>query len=258
MIPASAPFGEVLAAVTAARPTHLVGYASVVGQLARAALAGELKISPIRVSTNSEPSLARIGRRYGTLGTCRSTTCGDRPRSACRRSAAGAATACTCVRTKWCSNGSIKPERQSPQTSRARTLATGLANRTFPFIRYDLGDQITVLPGRCECGNRFTRLADIAGRRDDDFRYPACTVPASVFRHALGTDPRICEYQVRQTPTGAEILTVGSPDVAALTISIAAALRRHGLPDPQLQIRIVDQIQRHEATGKLRRFIARP
>jgi hypothetical protein len=81
-------------------------------------------------------------------------------------------------------------------------------------------------------------------------------VPASVFRHALGTDPRICEYQVRQTLTGAEILTVGSPDVTELTISLAAALRRHGLPNPQLQIRIVSQIQRHEATGKLRRFIA--
>ena len=33
-------------AVAVARPTHLVGYASVIGRLARAALAGELDIVP--------------------------------------------------------------------------------------------------------------------------------------------------------------------------------------------------------------------
>ena len=57
VIPASAPFDEVLAAVAGARPTHLVGYATVIGRLARAALAGELEIRPLRVSTNSEPLL---------------------------------------------------------------------------------------------------------------------------------------------------------------------------------------------------------
>src|SRR5581483_477031 len=55
VIEAGAPFGEVLGAVTEAQPTHLVGYASVVGRLARAELAGQLDIRPVRVSTNSEP-----------------------------------------------------------------------------------------------------------------------------------------------------------------------------------------------------------
>jgi phenylacetate-CoA ligase len=257
VIPASAPFGEILAAVAAACPTHLVGYASVVGQLARAALAGELKISPIRVSTNSEPltqedrTAIRDAWHVPVHNLWGSTEIGVQA-VGCGRADGLHVCEDEVVLERVDQAGAPVP----PNEPAARTLATGLANRTFPFIRYDLGDQITLLPGRCECGNRFTRLADIAGRHDDDFRYPACTVPASVFRHVLGTDPRISEYQVRQTLTGAEILTVGSPDVAALTISLAAALLRHGLPDPQLQIRIVDQIQRHEATGKLRRFIA--
>ena len=55
VIPAAEPFDQVLRAVADARPTHLVGYASVIGHLARAAIAGELDIRPIRVSTNSEP-----------------------------------------------------------------------------------------------------------------------------------------------------------------------------------------------------------
>ena len=70
-----------------------------------------------------------------------------------------------------------------PDEPAARTLATGLANLTFPFIRYDLGDQVTWLQDRCECGSAFARVADIGGRRDDDFRYGAIAVPASAFRH---------------------------------------------------------------------------
>ena len=57
VIPAGDAFDDVRTAVEAARPTHLVGYASVVGQLARASLAGTCDIHPIRVSTNSEPLL---------------------------------------------------------------------------------------------------------------------------------------------------------------------------------------------------------
>jgi phenylacetate-coenzyme A ligase PaaK-like adenylate-forming protein len=142
-----------------------------------------------------------------------------------------------------------------PDQPAVRTLATGLANRTFPFIRYDLGDQVTWLPGVCSCGSAFARVADIGGRRDDDFRYEAATIPASVFRHVLGTDPRVSEYQVHQTARGADVLVVGSPDLAALTSSLAGALHKHGLPDPGVVIRVVDRLQRHESTGKLKRFI---
>jgi phenylacetate-coenzyme A ligase PaaK-like adenylate-forming protein len=52
------------------------------------------------------------------------------------------------------------------------------------------------------------RVADVAGRRDDDFRYGEQMVPASAFRYVLGTDPRISEYQVHQTVDGAEVLVV--------------------------------------------------
>ena len=99
-----------------------------------------------------------------------------------------------------------------PDEPAARTLATGLANRTFPFIRYDLGDQVNWLAGPCVCGGAFARVADIGGRRDDDFRYETCTIPASVFRHVLGTDARVSEYQVQQLAVrGADVLVVGDP-----------------------------------------------
>jgi phenylacetate-CoA ligase len=257
VIPAGAPFNEVLAAVAAARPTHLVGYATVMGQLARAAVAGDLQIHPVRVSTNSEPLLGedrqaiRDAWNVPVHNLWGSTEIG--------------------VQAVGCGHGEglhvcedevvleRVDESGTPVASdepAARTLATGLANRTFPFIRYDLGDQVSWLPGRCTCGSAFGRLADIGGRRDDDFRYPTCTVPASVFRHVLGTDPRVSEYQVKQTVDGAEILAVGTPDVDRLTLSVSTALRRHGLTDPKVEIRLVERLQRHQTSGKLRRFIA--
>lgn len=256
VIAAGAPFAEVLAAVAVARPTHLVGYPTVIGRLARAALAGELRIKPVRVSTNSEPLLdedrqaIREAWRAPIHNVWGSTEIG--------------------VQAVGCGRGEglhlcedeVVIERVDddgrpvgPDEPAARTLATGLANRTFPFIRYDLGDQVTPLPGPCACGSAFARIADVDGRHDDDFRYGATTVPSIAFRHVLGTDARISEYQVAQTAAGADIVVVGDPDVEALTTALVDALRRHGLPEPVIRIRVADSLQRNQASGKLRRFV---
>ncbi len=259
VIPAGAPFDEVLAAVAAAQPTHLVGYPSVVGRLARAALSGQLAIRPVRVSTNSEPlteddrSAIRAAWNVPIHNLWGSTEIGVQA-VGCGRGE-GLHICEDEVVLERVDDAGVPVAADQPA---ARTLATGLGNRAFPFIRYDLGDQVALLPGRCDCGSAFARLADIAGRRDDDFRYRACTIPAGVFRHVLGTDPSVSEYQVRQTPAGAEILVVGSPDLASLTSSLIGALGHHGLADPQVQIRPVDRLERHAASGKLRRFIPLP
>jgi phenylacetate-CoA ligase len=256
VIAAGAPFDEVLAAVAAARPTHLVGYPTVIGRLARAAMAGELRIEPVRVSTNSEPLLdedrqaireawdAPIHNVWG------STEIGIQA-VGCGRGEGLHICEDEVVLERVDDTG--KPV--GPDQPAVRTLATGLANRTFPFIRYDLGDQVMSLSGECECRSTFTRVADIGGRRDDDFRYGATTVPAIAFRHVLGTDPRISEYQVAQTAAGADILVVGNPNVEVLISSLVGALRRYGLPEPTIRIQVADSLPRHQASGKLRRFI---
>lgn len=256
VIAAGAPFGEVLAAVAAAEPTHLVGYPTVIGRLARATIAGDLQIAPVRVSTNSEPlldedRLAIVGAWHPVIHNLwGSTEIG--------------------VQAVGCGHGDglhvcedeVILERVDdsgvpvgPDEPATRTLATGLANRTFPFIRYDLGDQVLPLADPCPCGSAFARVADIGGRLDDDFRYGNLTVPPIAFRHVLGTDPRISEYQVTQTSTGAEILVVGAPDVETLTAAMTVALRRYGLPRPTIGIVVTDNLNRHQASGKLRRFI---
>ena len=256
VIEAGAPFDEVLTMVAAAEPTHLVGYATVIGRLARATSAGELAIYPSRVSTNSEPLLPEdrdaIRQAWGATvhNLWGSTEIG--------------------VQAVGCGHGDglhicedeVILERVNadgapvgPDEPAARTLATGLANRTFPFIRYDLGAEITFLPGQCPCGSAFLRVADVTGRRDDDFDYDSVMVPASAFRHVLGTDPRVTEYQVIQTATGVDVLVVGDPDVDSLSRAIVSAARRYGLTQPEVSVRVVARLERHRSTGKLKRFV---
>jgi phenylacetate-coenzyme A ligase PaaK-like adenylate-forming protein len=256
VIAAGAPFDEVLAAVGAAQPTHLVGYPTVIGRLARAAIAGELELAPVRVSTNSEPLLDEdrqaIAHAWHPVihNLWGSTEIGVQA-VGCGRGQGLHACEDEVVLERVDADG--RPV--GPDEPAARTLATGLANRTFPFIRYDLGDQVVPLPGACECGSSYARVADIGGRRDDDFQYGLVTVPASAFRHVLGTDPRVSEYQVTQTAAGADVLVIGAPAVEALRAALVNALRRYGLSEPAVQIRSVERLQRHQASGKLRRFI---
>jgi phenylacetate-CoA ligase len=256
VIPAGAPIDETIGAVAAVEPTHLVGYATVVGQLARASLAGRLDIRPVRVSTNSEPLLDEDRQAIREAW--------DAPVHNLWGSTEIGVQAVGCARGEGlhvCEDEVVLERVDEsgapvgPDEPAARTLATGLANRTFPFIRYDLGDQVDWLPGQCSCGSAFARVADIGGRRDDDFTYDTATIPASVFRHVLGTDPRITEYQVHQTTRGADVLTVGHPDPEALASALTAALSRHGLADPMVAVRVVERLQRHESTGKLKRFV---
>jgi phenylacetate-coenzyme A ligase PaaK-like adenylate-forming protein len=257
VIPAAAPFSQVLRAVADARPAQLVGYATVIGRLARAALAGELDIHPVRVSTNSEPLSdedrvaieaawhAPVHNLWG------STEIGVQAVGCGRGDGLH-----ICEDEVILERVDAAGRPVGPDEPAARTLATGLAGRTFPFIRYDLGDEVTLLPGRCECGSAMTRIAAVAGRRDDDFRYGERTVPASAFRYVLGTDPLISEYQVHQTAGGANVLVVGSPDVGAVQAALTASLPRYGLPDPDINVTVVPQIPRHASTGKLKRFVA--
>ena len=257
VIPAAAPFDEVLRVVADTRPESLVGYSSLIGRLARAAMAGDLEIRPVRVSTNSEP-LSEEDRDAirGAWGAPVHNLWGSTEIG---------------VQAVGCGSGDglhicedeVILERVDsawrpvgPDEPAARTLATGLAGRTFPFIRYDLGDDVTLLSGRCACGSSMLRVADIAGRRDDDFRYGDRMIPASAFRYVLGTDPLISEYQVRQTTHGAEVLVVGSPDVSAVAAALVSSLGRYGLSNPEMNVSIVEQIPRHTSTGKLKRFLA--
>ena len=256
VIEAGAPFDDVLAAVAAYDPTHLVGYPSVIGRLARAALAGDLGIRPVRVSTNSEPLLpedrdAIVGAWHCPVHNLWGSTELGVQAVGCGHGSGLHICEDEVILERVDASGGPVPDDEPA----ARTLATGLSNRTFPFIRYDLGDEITMLQEPCACGSAFARVADVSGRHDDDFTYGPNTVPASAFRHVLGTDPRIVEYQVRQTERGADVLVVADSDVRALGAALVEAMQRYGVAHPTVRVRGVETIDRNAASGKLKRFV---
>jgi phenylacetate-coenzyme A ligase PaaK-like adenylate-forming protein len=143
-----------------------------------------------------------------------------------------------------------------PGVTSERIYVTNLYNTTLPLIRFDVTDQITVLDGPCPCGSSFRRIADPLGRLDDTFVYAdGTTVHPHVFRSALSR-ASVTEYQVRQTPAGADIATVSAAPIktAALALKIEAALRTLGLANPRVTITRTGALER-QASGKLRQFV---
>jgi hypothetical protein len=92
----------------------------------------------------------------------------------------------------------------------------------------------------------------------------ASTIPSTtarsrphVFRSPLGRQRHILEYQVRQTPKGAEIAVrcIGPADLPKPESEISSGLARLGLLAPEVVVVPVDQIER-QSSGKLKRFVS--
>ena len=139
-----------------------------------------------------------------------------------------------------------------------RVLVTSLFGRSLPLIRYELSD--IPVPGDrpCSCGAIYPLIREVKGRADDAFVYVngAHVHPLS-FRTPLGQNPNIEQYQVHQTETGARIgvIATGPVDVPSLKAALSADLAKAGLPGADIEIELVDKLERHKETGKLRRFV---
>jgi phenylacetate-coenzyme A ligase PaaK-like adenylate-forming protein len=255
--PVALPVAEIVAGLNQWQPAMLLGYPTALALLAAEARAGRLRIVPRRVIASSEPLLpetrqaleqafgAPVANMYGTS------------------EAGPMAVGC------WRGTGMhlcddlviVEPADQDgrpvpPGTASARVYVTAPANPVLPLIRFELTDQVTVTGTACPCGSAHTLIADVQGRLEDAFRYPGgATIHPHVFGSALRRDAGIVTYQVRQTPAGAEVLAVGAPgDPAGLESALVSELRRHGLADPAVTVRTVDEPGRL-ASGKTRRFI---
>ena len=147
----------------------------------------------------------------------------------------------------------------TPGQRSAEVYLTTLYNHTLPLIRYEITDEVIVLPEPCPCGSAHRRIADIQGRADDTFVYGDRPVHPHVFRSALGRRPGIVEYQVRQTPQGATIALrcKGSAAVDSLRSETVDPLARLSFTSPAVTTDRVDRLARHN-TGKLARFVPLP
>jgi phenylacetate-coenzyme A ligase PaaK-like adenylate-forming protein len=255
--PVTNPVEQTVAGLNALQPFVLSGYPTALEGLARAARAGELTIQPARIITYGEPLLPEarqsIEDAFGTP-ICNWW---------CASEALGLAIGCghgpwmhlsddlLIVEPVDCSGQPVAVGERS-----AYVLLTNLYNRALPLIRYVLTDEVTLLEGSCPCGSTHRLVADVEGRSDDVFTYGEVRVHPHAFRSPLSRDRNIVEYQVRQTPAGAEVLVrcSGPVDLEGLSSEIAAGLR--GLvAGPEVLVTRVETIPR-QYSGKLKRFVA--
>ena len=254
--PVNQPIDQIVTGLNAYQPLSLMGYPSMLALLAAEARAGRLRILPKRITTTSEP-LAPEVRQALTEAFCA-------PVANMYGTSEAGPVGVGCWRgpgIHLCDDlVVVEPVdlagRPVPAGVRSdKVYLTGLFNTTLPLIRFELTDQVTLLDRPCPCGSAHRLIADVQSRLDDVFTYPGGqVVHPIVFGSVLGRDRGTVEYQVRQTPAGAEVLMVAAPaDPAGLARRLAAELARLGLPDPVVEIRPVSALER-QATGKVRRF----
>jgi phenylacetate-coenzyme A ligase PaaK-like adenylate-forming protein len=246
-----------VAALNAAQPEILTGYPSALHVLAEETHGGRLRISPRRLMVYSEPLLpeARLsieaawGIRVGNLYATSEVGAVAGPCDL------GSSHLCEDLMVLEAVDADGRPVPDG--TRSAKVYLTTVSNHLLPLIRYEVTDEVTVLREPCPCGSAYRCVADVQGRLDDTFRYDNVIVHPYVFRDALGRHHQVVEYQVRQTRQGAEVdvRCAAELNVSALTSTLTGALRATGLPEPLVEVRLVDRIARTKM-GKLRRFVA--
>jgi phenylacetate-coenzyme A ligase PaaK-like adenylate-forming protein len=260
--PASTPIAEMVAELNGAQPTQINAFASSLQELAAEALAGRLRISPRRVTTNSEPLMPETrdaARKAWGLQINNMWGCVEVGHIGIECDAhEGMHMSDDLIVTEFVDHND-KPT--SDPDAIDRVLVTSLFGRTLPLIRYELTD--VPIPGKrpCSCGAAFPLITSVKGRSDDIFIYPNnIQIHPLVFRTPLGQNSRIEQYQVHQTERGAKIdvVATGPIDVPALEQELIAALAKAGLANAEIEIEIVGALERHKETGKLKRFIPLP
>ena len=140
-------------------------------------------------------------------------------------------------------------------------LITNLVNRVQPIVRYDLGDSVTLVPGRCGCGSPLP-VVRVEGRAGDILTLAAANgETVRVLPLAIGSEAEeaagVRRVQVIQTaPTAllVKLEPVAGADRALVAIDVRrrleAFLTRQGLPN--VAVSLADDLPQTEPSGKFR------
>ena len=259
-LPITLPLARIVAGLNSAEPYVLIAYASILPVLAHEARAGRLRIAPRRVISLAEPLLPEIRAVAEETWSV--------PVINWWVSSEGGAMGVSCGHGRGLHLSDdlliVEPVdaqgRTTPPGVRSEKIyLTNLYNPLLPLIRYEITDQVTLIPPEnpCPCGSAHRRIDDVSGRLEDLFVYPGVgAVHPLVFDSRLVRGRAIVEYQVRQTERGAEIsiCCVSEVDTARLRSEIRDDLTRLGLREPEITIVRAERLDR-QATGKLKRFV---
>ena len=256
-IPVTLPLDEIVRTLNDLQPAAVQGYPSVLALLAEEQRRGGLHIAPRTVTGSSEQfppeTRAAVEAAFGVpVSDQFGSTEGVVGISAAAGQPIVLASDLAIVELV---DGDDRPV--PPGTPAARVLVTNLFNRAQPLIRYELTDHFVEVPGAP--GHGHVRVT-VEGRQDDVLRYADVAVHPLVLRSVLVSNPEIVEYQVRQTPSGADVAVISrSPiDERGLARELARALGGAGVSNPEVRVTTVPALDRNPLTGKAKRVVALP
>ena len=257
--PVTLPFAEIVEGLNRFQPTDLFAYPSMMRRLAGEMEGGRLSISPWELNCGAEPLLsdaraeieAAFARPVMNLYAAAEV-------GVIARSYPGSVGLHLNEDLAVYEPVDAEMRPVAVGTTAAKLLVTNVVNHAIPLIRYELADELTMLAEPNPGPWTGRRIADIEGRVEGTFVYDGgIEIHLHLFRSALGRRRQMLEYQVRQTPAGADIVvrTSGPLDTGALSRELVKALTELGVVNPQVSVAEVEEIERTGSTGKLRRFI---
>ncbi len=247
---ASEPVAAMVEKLNHWQPEALVGYASILGPLAREQLHGRLKIAPHSVFSASEvltdETRERIARSWG-----------HQPFNVyAATETATVASECEQHRMHLFEDlviTEVVGEQNQPVpvgTYGAKVLVTVLFSRTLPLIRYEMSDSVALSPERCPCGRVFGLMAGVQGRAEETLRLPGnvgglVDVHPNVF-HRVMEGRAGGEWQVVQTAPDAlrVIITGAEGGTPMLEARLRQELHAVGVGPLSITIGRVDAIPR--------------
>lgn len=147
----------------------------------------------------------------------------------------------------------------------SKVLLTNLANRVQPFIRYEVGDTVTMADRPCRCGNRFPRIQRIEGRAAEVFRVldgqEERVLPALVVQNAVERLGVVREWQAAQADSSGmqvrlEVLPQATLSPGEAQKILARELQQYGLPAGfKVEVQVVPHLLPDPGTGKMRRVV---
>jgi len=164
------PIDKIVADLNAFAPAFLASYPTMLTLLAQERQAGRLKASPALIWSGGEflapAAKAYIERCFGC------PVLNEYGASECMSIAFGCPAGWLHVNSDWVIVEAVDAEfRPVPAGTTSHTvLITNLANRVQPILRYDLGDSVSMKPGRCECGNPLPAM-QVQGRREQTLSF---------------------------------------------------------------------------------------
>ncbi len=260
---------DVVARLNAFRPTALTAYAAVLDELALEAEAGRLRLAPeLRQVTNNSEALSerardRIARAFG-VPVLNNYATGECPflSNGCPTDLGAH------VNADWAILEVVDEQyRPVPAgTPGRKVLITNLANTVQPFLRYEVGDIVTMAAAPCRCGSLLPRVERIDGRTADTFwvedgrRYRQ--VISSVFKNAFDYTREVREWQAVQTGRNRvavrlELLPGATLDGPHARAALDRQLELYGFRGVlEVALEVVPRLVADAATGKFRRIVS--